>query len=121
MSEVNSRLQVRIPKALVEQLGINPGDEIDWEIAGEVLSVIPAAKRRRDKSNASIRLRFFDQATQRQRKRDSMIDPPLIRNARSGPGWTREDLYSRNDNRSAGSRTSEGLTRPQGGKSKAKP
>ena len=118
---MTSKLQVTLPKAIAEQLGINPGDEIDWEIAGEVLWVIPVAKRRREKSDASIRLRFFDQTTQRQRKRDSTIDPLLIRNARSGSGWTREDLYSRNNNRSAGSRTSEGLTRPQPGKSKAKP
>ena len=90
MSKVTSKLQVTLPKAVAEQLGINPGDEIDWEIAGEVLRVIPTAKRQRVKGGTRARVGLFDQATRRQRKRESMVDPALLRTAQSGRGWTRK-------------------------------
>jgi AbrB family looped-hinge helix DNA binding protein len=102
MSKVTSKLQVTLPKAMAEQLGINPGDEIDWEIAGEMLRVIPAAKRRRVKGGTQAQVGLFDQATRRQRKRESMVDPALLRTAQSGRGWTREGLYSRGNSRSGG-------------------
>jgi AbrB family looped-hinge helix DNA binding protein len=100
VSKVTTKLQVTLPKPLAEQLGINPGDQIDWEVAGEVLRVIPAAKRRREKRDTQARLRLFDQATRRQRKRQSSTDHALLRTARSGRGWTRQELYNCGDNRS---------------------
>jgi AbrB family looped-hinge helix DNA binding protein len=105
MSKVTSKLQVTLPKAVADQLGISPGDEIDWEIAGEAIRVIPVTKRRRVKDGAQTRVGLFDQATRRQRKRESMVDPVLVRTAQSGRGWTREDLYTRGNNRT-GSRKS---------------
>jgi AbrB family looped-hinge helix DNA binding protein len=51
MTKVTSKLQVTLPKAVAKQLGINPGDEIDWEIAGAELRLIPAGKRRQEKSS----------------------------------------------------------------------
>ncbi|HXV83947.1 MAG TPA: AbrB/MazE/SpoVT family DNA-binding domain-containing protein [Candidatus Binatia bacterium] len=105
MSKVTSKLQVTLPKVVAQQLGIRPGDQIDWEVTGETLRVIPAGKRRRRNSNVDVqtRLRLFDQATRRQQKRESMITPALLDTAKSGRGWTREDLYSRGDNRPEGS------------------
>ncbi|MBI4527860.1 MAG: AbrB/MazE/SpoVT family DNA-binding domain-containing protein [Deltaproteobacteria bacterium] len=95
MSKVTSKLQVTLPKVVAEQLGIRPGDQIDWEIAGEALRVIPVSKRRHEKKALQARLQFFDQATRRQRKRESAIDPALLHTKQTGRGWTREDLYSR--------------------------
>lgn len=100
MSKITSKLQVTVPKAVAEQLGIKPGDQIDWEIIGDQLRVSPHTKRSREKvSHREERLRLFDQATRRQRKRESSIDPALIHAASSGRGWTREELYSRGKNR----------------------
>lgn len=115
MSKVTSKLQVTLPKAVAKQLGINPGDQINWEIAGEVLRVIPARKRRREKSDVQARLRLFDQATRRQQKRGNMIAPALLETAKYGRGWTRQDLYSHGDQRSASSQESHGSDRPEKG------
>ena len=84
MSKVTSKLQVTIPKIVARQLGIKPGDQINWEIVGEALRLIPAGSRRRQKSNVQDRLRLFDQATRRQQKRGSMITPALLGTAKSG-------------------------------------
>ncbi len=95
MSKVTSKLQVTLPKAIADQLGIKPGDQIDWEIAGEVLRVVPVSKRRDSKKDLRGRLRLFDHATVRQREREATIDPALLHTAGAGRGWSREDLYSR--------------------------
>jgi AbrB family looped-hinge helix DNA binding protein len=91
MSKVTSKLQVTVPKSLAQQLGIRPGDDIEWEAAGEVLR-ISKAKRRRKGNDLKLRLELFDQATQRQERRQSGqggSKPPASR------GWKREDLYAR--------------------------
>jgi AbrB family looped-hinge helix DNA binding protein len=95
MSKVTRKLEVTLPKAVAKQLGINPGDEIDWEVAGAELRLIPAGKRRRTKSSVQARLRLFDQATRRHQTRSSRIAPALLETAKYGRGWTREDLYTR--------------------------
>ena len=90
MSKVTSKLQVTVPKALADRFGIKPGDEIDWEAAGEAIRVVPApARARRDRG---WRVRLFDQATARQRRRQDLDPLP----SSSDRGWTREDLYDRN-------------------------
>ena len=87
MAKVTSKYQVTVPKAIAQQFNIRPGDEIDWVPAGEVIRVIPRTAEPAPDDRAT-RLHFFDQATERLRKR-----PP----ARKAPnrGWTREDLYRR--------------------------
>jgi AbrB family looped-hinge helix DNA binding protein len=95
MSKVTSKLQVTLPKAVAEQLGIRPGDQIDWEVAGEMVRVIPVLKRRADKKDMRSRLRLFDQATERQRERERTMAPAILHGKQAGRGWTREDLYSR--------------------------
>jgi AbrB family looped-hinge helix DNA binding protein len=97
MSKVTSKLQVTLPKAVARQLGIELGDEIDWEVAGDAMRVVPVAKRKRGatKNSSALRLRFFDQATRRQKQREKSLDPALLRVAKADGGWTREDLYTR--------------------------
>ena len=62
--------------------------------AGEVIRVIPPGRQASPHDRES-RLRWFDQATERQRKRPSVrkAEPPRDR------GWKREDLYERGRSR----------------------
>jgi bifunctional DNA-binding transcriptional regulator/antitoxin component of YhaV-PrlF toxin-antitoxin module len=89
VAKVTSKLQVTLPKALAERYRIAPGDEITWEAAGDVIRVVPP--RKKPAASIAARLRLFDQATERQRQRDSARpkDPEATR------GWTRDDLYDR--------------------------
>ena len=88
MAKVTSKLQVTLPKAIASAHGIKPGDEIEWASAGEVIRILPA-RRAREVLDVAERLRLFDLATARQRRRKR----PFVR-ARER-GWTREELYER--------------------------
>lgn len=89
MAKVTAKLQVTVPKALAERYGITPGDDIDWEPAGDAIRVVPA--RRRLSRNGRQRVRIFDQATARQQAREKgrAVAPA------TGRGWTRDDLHDR--------------------------
>ena len=90
MAKVTSKYQVTLPKAIADLYQIRPGDEIDWVAAGEVIRVLPPGKRPAAEDRES-RLRLFDQATERMRRRSK-------RRHAKGPrerGWKREDLYTR--------------------------
>ena len=89
MAKVTSKLQVTVPKALAKRYHIEPGDEIEWEGAGDVIRVVP--RRGRTAGDLTTRLRFFDQATARQRLREHAR--PL--GVAAERGWTREELYER--------------------------
>lgn len=89
MSKVTSKYQVSIPKALADRLGVKPGDEIDWHLAGRELRVSPVRPGR--STTVEERLRSFDEATQRQGTRNRRKRTA----ASSDRGWTREDLYAR--------------------------
>lgn len=88
MSRVTSKLQVTIPKAVAERYGIEPGVEIEFEPAGDVIRVLPPRPAMRDQGD---RVKRFEQALSRQRQRE------VGRTFRAGGdrGWTREDLYDR--------------------------
>ncbi len=92
MSKITSKLQVTLPKAIAELFNIKPGDEIDWEAAGEAIRVIPASKRKRARAQPRDRVKFFDQATKRQRERDTARGPVP---AAAERGWSRAGLYDR--------------------------
>ena len=85
---MTSKLQVTIPKALADRYGMRPGDEIDWEAAGDALRVTP--HRRPARTDPAQRLRRFDRATERLRRRR-----PAKAGAGASRGWTREELYER--------------------------
>ena len=87
---MTSKYQVTLPKVIADQYQIQPGDDIDWVAAGDVIRVIPPSKQAADDSVES-RLRLFDQTTERIRKRSSNRK----RSGRKERGWTREDLYTR--------------------------
>jgi bifunctional DNA-binding transcriptional regulator/antitoxin component of YhaV-PrlF toxin-antitoxin module len=89
MSKVTTKLQVSVPKALADQYGIAPGDDLIWEPAGEALRVRLADRRAVHPLDGRGRLRLFDAATGRQAERQSRrkLDPPGTR------GWVRDELY----------------------------
>jgi AbrB family looped-hinge helix DNA binding protein len=96
MSKVTSKLQVTLPKNLAEKLRIRPGDEIDWDLAGDVLRITPSSRRERSKkSGPEDRLRWFDQATRRQRQREKKSGRGAAKTGIRDRGWRREDLYQR--------------------------
>ncbi len=89
MGKVTSKYQVSIPKALADRLGVRPGDEIDWHLAGQELRVSPVKAGR--STTLEEKLRSFDDATGRQAKRNR----GKRKAGASDRGWTREDLYTR--------------------------
>jgi bifunctional DNA-binding transcriptional regulator/antitoxin component of YhaV-PrlF toxin-antitoxin module len=94
MAKVTSKYQVTVPRAIVNRYNIRPGDRIDWIAAGEVIRVVPPGQEAAAGDRES-RLRLFDQATERHRRRPSArkAQPPR------GRGWTREGLYARGRSR----------------------
>jgi AbrB family looped-hinge helix DNA binding protein len=91
MSKVTSKLQVTIPKAIADQFGIKPGAELAWIASGDSIRVVPAAAQKAVEDQ-ELRLKLFDEATARQRRREKR-DPK--RPAAKDRGWNREDLYRR--------------------------
>jgi AbrB family looped-hinge helix DNA binding protein len=93
MSKVTSKLQVTIPKRIAEQFSIKPGDEIDFVATAEGLRVVTAARPDAATLSVAERLRLFDEATARQRRRQARMKLPD--NPPGDRGWTREELYTR--------------------------
>jgi AbrB family looped-hinge helix DNA binding protein len=93
MARVTSKLQVTVPKSIAQRFSIKPGDEIDWIPAGDGVRVVKRGRRatRAKTDERALRLRLFDLASERQRKRDVGKSVP----AGADRGWTREDLYRR--------------------------
>lgn len=93
MAKVTSKLQVTIPKAIADAYGIKPGDEIEFEAAGQWIRVVPPGGRKRGMRSAEERLRIFDQMMAEQREREKRMKLPA--RAPKDRGWKREDLYLR--------------------------
>jgi bifunctional DNA-binding transcriptional regulator/antitoxin component of YhaV-PrlF toxin-antitoxin module len=100
MPKVTSKLQLTVPKAIADQYGIRPGDELQWIPAGESIRVELARKAKaRQELTVEERLELFDEGTKRL---DELQAEELKKNqgrkvTRENRGWTREDLY--NDDR----------------------
>jgi AbrB family looped-hinge helix DNA binding protein len=93
MAKVTSKLQITLPKRIAEQHGIAPGDEIEFQSAGEVIRIVPAGSRSRKRLDRRERLRLFDEASKRQAERASKL--PLPDRPPAERDWQREDLYTR--------------------------
>jgi len=95
MAKVTTKLQVTVPKAIAEQYGIHPGDDIEWVPAGEAVRVHKKTRRPPGPVGGDIarRLEFFDLATERQhtRQKKARRTPAKTRDR----GWRREDVYER--------------------------
>ena len=87
MAKVTSKLQVTVPKAIADRFGIRPGDEIEFQPAGDGIRILRT--ERKTALTVEERLRLFDESSRRVRRRRWKGKPPKDR------GWTREDLYDR--------------------------
>lgn len=85
-----SKYRVTIPKALAEKSGIEPGDDIEWSVAGEAIRLTPIRSAHSGLS-VELRLERFDRGTRRLRgrRRRSTSSPS------DGRGVRREDLCDR--------------------------
>lgn len=90
MAKVTSKYQVTVPKLIAQQYGIHPGDDIQWIPAGEAIRVLPGGKTM-PAEDRDAKLRLFDKATERHRRRASIPKSKPLGNR----GWTREELYNR--------------------------
>ena len=97
MAKVTSKLQVTLPKAIADRYGITPGDEIEFQPAGDVIRLIPPGGRTSTSLSVAERLRLFDEATVRQEERQKRRSWP--KPASGVRGWSREDLYTRGEPR----------------------
>src|SRR5271163_4266175 len=105
MAKVTSKLQLTVPKVIADQYGIRPGDNLDWVPAGDAIRVVRSRLNQREGRSIQERLALFDQATERQRRREANPKAAGIP-AASGwkpheikRGWRREDLYPRGRSR----------------------
>ena len=89
MAKITSKYQVTVPKTIARQYSLEPGVEITWIEAGEIIHVIPPG-RQAEPADKESKLRIFDQATARYRKPGN-----LKKKQTGGRGWKREDLYKR--------------------------
>jgi len=88
VARVTSKLQVTIPKAVADRYAIEPGAEIVFEPAGDVIRVVPGRRVVRDPRE---RVKLFERVLLRQREREAGRAFPEVQER----GWTREDLYDR--------------------------
>ena len=103
MAKVTSKLQLTVPKAIADQYGIKPGDELEWVPAGDSIRVELVRRKARagGQLTAEERLALFDDNM----KRADQFQAKELEEARNRPsasasqkrGWTREELY--NDDR----------------------
>lgn len=95
---MTSKLQLTVPKAVANQYGIRPGDELEWIPAGDTIRVVLKGRTATARKRLSLkqRLELFDQATKRQRQRNKQFseENPSFR-PEPERGWRREDLYTR--------------------------
>jgi AbrB family looped-hinge helix DNA binding protein len=99
MAKVTSKLQLTVPKAIADQYGIRPGDELNWIPAGDSIRV--ELVRRKAKAAHELtteeRLALFDANT---KWLDELQDEQLKEAKAKGTftnrenrGWTREELH----------------------------
>lgn len=103
MPKVTSKLQLTVPKAIADQYGIRPGDELEWIPAGESIRVKVVGRKVEAGHELSVgeRLALFDANMERidklQGEELKEAQAKGTRITRENRGWTREDLY--NDDR----------------------
>ncbi len=99
MAKVTSKLQLTVPKAIADQYGIKPGDELEWVPAGEDIRVRLLSKAQSGHQlTTEERLALFDANTkwldELQAEELQASKARGTRITRETRGWTREDLYN---------------------------
>lgn len=96
MAKVTSKLQLTVPKAVADQYGIRPGDEVELAPSGSFIRMTPPSRRREDLTvgeRVKLFRRLLDQF-QKPRKAEPDARRAKAR-AEAARGWKREDLYTR--------------------------
>ena len=94
MSKITSKLQITIPKMIADQYGLRPGDEVDWQVLGNSIRMVPLKPTRQRELSREERLRIFRETEAENKKRRFKVRPEG-----SDRGWKREDLYTRGGSR----------------------
>src|SRR5690348_10048447 len=97
MSKVTSKLQITLPKAIADEYGIRPGDELQWTPAGESIRVDLARGRdmRLETLSLAERIELFDRDTERLSRMHTKRSKPGRLGTAETRGWRREELYNR--------------------------
>ena len=95
MSKVTGKFQLTLPKRLVDAYGIKVGDEVDLLPAGDKIALVPQRSSEIRMASPEERLRYYDRATERQRRRDGKRSTKSAKDR----GWSREELYTRGRSR----------------------
>lgn len=97
---MTSKLQLTIPKAVADQYGISPGDEVDLTASGAFIRMAPSSSRRRNLPPAE-KVRLLKQLLQRgrSRRKGALRTRHAKTPAERERGWTREELYTRGGSR----------------------
>ena len=98
---MTSKLQLTVPKAIADEYGIRPGDELNWIPAGKSIRV--ELSRRKSSAGRRLtveeRLALFDAGMERvDRLQAKELKKHRGKSGHHNRGWTREDL-SYNDDR----------------------
>jgi AbrB family looped-hinge helix DNA binding protein len=96
MAKVTSKIQLTIPKAVADQYGIRPGDEVELAPSGDFIRMMPPS-RCREALTVGERVRLFKQMLEhhRNRRRSQSKARRAKAQAEADRGWKREDLYTR--------------------------
>lgn len=99
MSKVTSKLQLTVPKAIADQYGIRPGDELQWTPAGESIRIELVHRRTKAGQPLTLgeRIESFDRGSERLGKiqGERLKKATRSERRRQDRGWTREELYDR--------------------------
>ena len=99
MSKVTSKLQLTVPKAIADQYGIRPGDELEWTPAGQSIRIELGRgwSVRAPQLSADEKVELFDRGSKRldNIQREQLKQAVHGKFGGKGRGWTREELYDR--------------------------
>jgi AbrB family looped-hinge helix DNA binding protein len=74
-ARITAKGQVTVPKEIRDRLGVGPGDDLDFEFAGERLEVRPIRRRRLAEFRGTFRVdRALDFADERERARRALAE-----------------------------------------------
>ena len=99
MGKVTSKLQLTVPKAIADQYGIRPGDELEWVPAGDSIRIELVRQKAQGGHELTTeeKLELFDSNMARidrlQVKELAEATAKNTRITRENRGWTREELY----------------------------
>jgi AbrB family looped-hinge helix DNA binding protein len=99
MAKVTSKLQLTVPKAIADQYGIRPGDELEWIPAGDSIRVELVRSKAKTGHELTVeeKLALFDSNTKwlDELQADQLNEAKAkdTRITRENRGWTRDELY----------------------------